>query len=149
MNKLVKIENVYKSLLNKYKKQHSFNKTTETKFNELNDLFIMTFKKDIKGDIITIEKRNEFDLLQGISSMISGEYHKSKALEFENKYKKLFIHRDKVTEVVKKYNENKPEEKVQFKKKDTRDPLKIKNPEYGYHVKNPRFPLLEDNEYFY
>ena len=149
MNKLIKIENTYKFLLKKYKNKYGFNLTVQTKIEELNNLFIKTFKKDIKGDIVTIEKRNEFDLLQGVSSMISGETEKFDALGFENKYKKLFIHRDKVVSVIRKHNENKPESKVEYKPKDTRDPFKIKNPEYGYHVKNPKFPLLEDKDYFF
>lgn len=146
MNKIERIKDKYESLLEKYKKQYSFNPTIEKKFEILNPLFIKTFMKQVNKKIVVIEKRDEFDLMRGISGMISGEFHKSKALNFENKYKKLFMHRDKVIENIDKY---KGSEKIKFKPKLTRDPLKIEKPEYGYHIKDPKFPLLEDKDYFF
>lgn len=148
MNKLIKIQQKYDSILKLYQQKYSFNNTINIKFQDFNDLFKKTLMKEVNNHIVTIEKRNEYDLLLSILTMISGEFNKSVANDLEQKYKFLFSHREKVINILKDFNFNFPNNKIKYKPKDTRDPIIIKKPNYGYHIDNPRFPLLEDNDYF-
>ena len=150
MDKINNIKQKYNERLTQLMKKYSFNKTTDQKFKELNHLFIDTLNKDINGISTVIEKRNELDFLQGISTMISGEYTKLKGKELEDAYLVLFANRDRLIDIVKKYNINNISKSLlSIPKKIVSNPVVIQKPDYGYHKKNPKYPLLEDNnEYF-
>lgn len=138
MSKLVDIQIKYEEILNYYKEKYSFNGTITKNFEEFNNLFKSILKKEVNNQNVIIEKRDEYDLFKGILSQIGGNYHKSVANSLENKYKFLFNHRDRLVELLKN-------NKFKFPKKQVRDLLIIQKPDYGYHMKNPKFPLLEDN----
>ena len=150
MDRLDKIKNRYNQILNSYQKTYGINDSTlQNKFKELNDLFIDILNKEINKINVTIEKRNEYDFLTSILSEISGKHSKLKSHNLEEKYLGLFKHRDKVVDIFKNYNENvDKKEQITIPKKETRDPVIIPKPEYGYHVENPKFPLLEDDQTF-
>lgn len=149
MNRLSKIKNKYNQILNSYQNQYSFDETTTQKFKELNNLFLDILNKDINNINTVIDKRNEYDFLTGILSNISGEFNKLKAKELEEKYLGLFEHRKKVVIAFKKYNNNvDKKDQFQISPKVIRDPVIIPKPEYGYHVDNPKYPLLDDDYKF-
>ena len=140
-----KIQKRYNKILKNYQKKYSFNSTVKEKFELFNNLFKNIIIKEINNELVTIDKRDEYDILRGILIMISGEYDKLTANKLEDKYKILFEHRDKVIKLLKAHNFKISKKEI---KKDPREVLNIK-PEYGYSVKNPRYPLLEDNDYFF
>ena len=140
-----KIQERYNKILKNYQKKYSFNSTVKEKFELFNNLFKNIIIKEINNELVTIDKRDEYDILRGILIMISGEYDKLTANKLEDKYKILFEHRDKVIKLLKAHNFKISKKEI---KKDTREVFNIK-PEYGYSVENPRYPLLEDNDYFF
>lgn len=121
MDKLVKIQRKYSEILTSYKNKYSFDDTIKNNFKEFNELFKQTLKKAVNGANVTIEKRDEFDILSGILSQISGEFNKLESHTLEEKYKKLFLHRDQLVQVLHEHN---------FKFPPIIDPLII-TPDYG------------------
>ena len=126
MNKLEQIKLKYKEILQSYQKLYNFNETIGNNFKEFNQLFLGVIPKEIQGLSVTIDKRNEYDIFSGILTQISGEYNKLKANTLEEKYKKLFEHRDRVVNVFLQNQVKLP------KKKTPQNPYNIK-PDYGYH----------------
>ena len=141
MSKLIKIQLKYQEILNHYKNKYSFNGTIAKNFEEFNSLFLLILKKEVNAENVLIEKRDEEDIMSGILSQIGGNYDKLTSNKLEQKYNFLFNHRDRVIELLKS-------KKITFPKKDTRDPIIIGKPDYGYHVKDPKYPLLENTEEF-
>ena len=135
MDILLKIQQKYNIILNNYKKKYSFDGTITNKFDELHHLFKQILTKEVNGINVTIDKRNEFDLLKGILSQLSGEENKLSGYNLEQKYQYLFHHRDRVVSVLKE---------VKLPKKEIRDPVIIDKPDYGYHIDDAKFPLLEN-----
>ena len=131
MSKINNITEKYQILLNDYKERFSINQNIRIKFEELIPLFFEIYKKELNGVNSLVENRNEFDLLRGITGMISGEKNKKKAYLFELKYKSLMEHRKKFINTLKKYD-------YKFEEKELDDELIIKNPDYGYHYPDPR-----------
>ena len=118
MNKLIEIQNKFKKIIDEYSTEYSFNLDTRKSFNELNGLFFDILKKEVNGINVTIEKRDEFDILNGILTGMSGQFNKKDSYDFEVKYQRLLAKRDQLVEILKSSNFKYPTEKV-------KDPLKI------------------------
>ena len=84
MDKINKIKLKYKSILDNYKKDFGFNGTILNNFIEFNYLFLNTLDKAVNKETITIDKRDEYDMMLGILGQISGEYGKLEAKRLKN-----------------------------------------------------------------
>lgn len=126
MDKLEKIINKYSEILTNHQTKYNFNETIVNNFIEFNQLFTNIIRKELTGNSVTIDKRDEFDILNGILTQISGEYNKLEANKLEEKINILFLHRDRVIRTLLEHNFKLP------KKKTPKDLFKIK-PNYGYH----------------
>ena len=118
MSKLIEIQNKFKKIIEDYALNYSFNLDTRKSFNELSNLFFDILKKEVNGIMVTIEKRDEYDILTGLLSAMSSEFNKRESYEFEVKYHALIAKRDQLVQILKNNNFKFPTEKV-------KDPLKI------------------------
>lgn len=124
MSKVEKIIQKYTQILIKYQQKYNIHKTILGNFTEFNNLFITIIQKELEGLPITIDKRDEYDVLNGILTQITVEYDKLTARKFEIKMEELFSHRDKFIKLLHKHNFKLPKEEKPV------DPLVIK-PDYG------------------
>ena len=118
MNKLIEVQKTFKKIIDEYATNYSFNLEIRKSFNELNTLFFDILKKEVNGINVTIEKRNEFDILNGILVSVSGKLNKRDSYDFEVKYQRIIAKRDQLVQILKSNNFKYPTEKV-------KDPLKI------------------------
>lgn len=128
MDKLVKIETKYDEILNNYKNKYNFDITITRNFDQFNNSFKKILEKQVNDINVTIDKRDEYDLMKGILSQISGNFNKLTAHNLEKKYIQLFNHRDRFAKILKLY-------KIKFPKKKVQDDVIIDKPDYGYHKK--------------
>ena len=127
MKKLEQIIQKYKKILTNYQQKYKIDETIFNNFTEFNNLFLKIIPKELDGISVTIDKRDEYDILNGILTQISAKHNKKTANDFENKINDLFLHRDKLVKTLLKHDYKQP------KKDKPKDPLIIK-PDYGYHL---------------